>query len=93
MFGSEWLTKTKLFVIGNKGKVCVCLCLHVRARTHMTMYVNGPMRCERGEAEMEGGCRGITHRMDCLQRQQRRGRDLASKVAKIWKAGKRAQRQ
>ena len=55
MFGFEWLTKTKLFVIGNKGKVCVCLCLHVRAHTHLTMYVNGPMRCERGEVEMEGG--------------------------------------
>lgn len=49
MFGSEWMTKTKLLVIGNKGKVCVCLCLHVCAHTHMTMYVNGPMRRERGE--------------------------------------------
>jgi len=55
MFGSERLTKTKLFVIGNEGKVCVSLCLHVRAHTHLTVYVNGPMRCERGEVEMEGG--------------------------------------
>lgn len=28
--GLEWLTKTKLFNIGNSKKVCVCLCLHVR---------------------------------------------------------------
>ena len=51
------MTETKLLAIGNKGKVCVGLCLHVHTHvgTHMTMYVNGPMRRERGEVEMEGG--------------------------------------
>lgn len=45
-----------------------------------------------GEVEM-GGKHGITHRKNFLQRQERRGRDFGLKVTKIWKSGRRTERQ